>query len=115
MPPFRFFKRFHRARLIEVNHPVELVAHIRSEVVAYPLGLWTVDHANSALQPRARKQLCLTRAVSQIQKETRDAALVKPKLVALRQRGPDALTLARVVPVGSGGHCSGVGRETDEH
>jgi hypothetical protein len=44
------FERLDRARLVDVDHGVELVRHACREVVALPLGFRPVDHTDRPLQ-----------------------------------------------------------------
>src|ERR1700730_1669366 len=50
-PLFRGFERFDRARLIEMEHRVELFGQSRPKIVALPLGFGAVDHTDRPLEP----------------------------------------------------------------
>src|SRR5207249_11530757 len=48
-PPRRPLQRLNRPRLVDVEDRVELVRETRQEVVADPLGVGSVDHADRSL------------------------------------------------------------------
>jgi hypothetical protein len=57
VPSFAGFQRDQRMGLIDMNHCVELIRHIREKVVAHPFCLRPIDHANGALQARFNQGL----------------------------------------------------------
>src|SRR5688500_13538150 len=72
----RALERLDGARLVHVNHRVELLAQPRVEVVAEALRIRAVDHADRALQARlAQKLQRLAAAVAQVEHELVDPDL----------------------------------------
>src|SRR5439155_5585954 len=97
--------------LVEVEDGVELARQAGVEVMAGPLGLRAVDHADGALQTCAVP----LPAAAQGEEEARQARGVEHRLPAAGQRGTHALALRGPVPLRGRGHRAGVRREADEH
>src|SRR6185437_2941972 len=81
-PPRGWLERLDRARLIKVQHRVELTGQARVEVVTHALGLRRVDHANRALETLVMQRVRHVAAVAQSQEEARQARVVKEPLIA---------------------------------
>src|SRR5205823_2546449 len=62
-------QRFDRPCLIDVDDCVELVGQPRAKIVAPPLGLRAVDHADRALQPRRAQHLSCDAIIAQQQQK----------------------------------------------
>ncbi len=80
-------ERLHRRRFREPDPQVELVGQGGVEVMALPLRLRTVDHADGALKPLALQvgdQRSIT-VSAQVQQEARDLRPGAQALVAVRQ------------------------------
>src|SRR5205823_1177196 len=93
VPLGRALERLHRARLVEVQHRVELLRQARAEVVALALGVGTVDHADRPLEAGVVQARRHEVALAPGEQETRPLRRVEHHLVAARHRGADVLAL----------------------
>ena len=73
------FQRLQRVCLVDVNHDVELRRQSYFEVMTETLGLWSVNHADGALQSFPLQQLVRAAALAQINPETRP--ILSPQLI----------------------------------
>jgi hypothetical protein len=100
LPAGRALQRLDGARLVDVDHRVELVGQSRPEVVADALGLRPVDHADCPLQPwLTQSESQRLGSAAQAEVEPRDLDGMEQRFVALREPRADALALGRLVPV----------------
>src|SRR6266513_1225347 len=76
-------ERLDRARLVDVQHGVELIGEPRVEVVASALGFRKVNDSDRALQARFAEKSC-ERAPPKIEHEARDVDLVEQRFVTAR-------------------------------
>src|SRR6202163_1034613 len=114
-PLFSGFQRFDRARLVEMEHRVELIRQSRVEIMALPLGFGTVDHTDRPLEPRHGQLLHHRVAVIQDEQEAVTPRGVEQRLVAARERRPNPFTFGRFAPIGGGCDRALVGGKADQH
>src|SRR5438067_7103296 len=101
-PLGRALERLNGARLVEVDHGVELIPQPGLEVVADAFGLRSIDDAYRPLQarlPKARRQLA---AIAQCERDARAPDRVEEGLVAPGQRRAHVLAVGRGIPVRGG-------------
>src|SRR5262245_29845470 len=91
-PSGRAFQRFERARLVEVDHRVELVGEPGVEVVTQPLRLGPVDDADRALEARTA-QVFDRLLGAQMEEKGRNRDLVEEQFVAVGQTRSHPLPL----------------------
>src|SRR5690242_19765731 len=102
-------ERLDRARLVVMEDSVELLGEARREVVAEPLGLWLVHHADSALESRFAERRRYRTRRPEVEKEI-GWPVVERRLVAAGQRGAG---LAREAQRGGASARRGAEGETD--
>src|SRR3954471_6927339 len=81
LPAGAAFEWLEGAGLVEMEDEIELRRQVGVEVVAVPLGLGAIDHADRALESRLVESLLHTRD-AQIEQEVRDADAVKERFRA---------------------------------
>src|ERR1700704_862039 len=92
-PLCRRFERFDCARLIEMEHRVELVDQSRPKIVALPLGFGTVDHTDRPLEPRDVQLLHHHAPFVQHKQESVAPCGMKQRLVATGKRRANVFAL----------------------
>ena len=112
-PPLQ---RLDGAGLVKVQHRVELVRQAGAEVMAEPLRLRSIHHANGPFEARlAQAQHQALGCAAQLQVAARQVHRVEQRLIAVRERRPHGLALGRLVPVRGGGHRARIRAEAHQH
>src|SRR3989442_8493200 len=115
LPARRALEWLQRARLVEMQHEIELFRQARAEIVAHALRAGTIDDADGPLEPRRRQRARHLQIVTKRKQETGTPGVVEQAFVTPRKRRPYGLALGWIAPVGCRRHRTRVRRLTDQH